>query len=198
MNKKDIDLLEVDNLNKYIDYESCERIAQKYVIKKFNKEIEKNKTAEYGIYNYITVLDNIKGEYNAPRIIRTVNVLGGREVFIVGTKFFNPYPSVGGFRYTKITFFDKIDECILKLKEMNYSIYALQGPKHGGTCLYEQSFEANSAFISGHEQFGLSFNVCDYNFIKSIYIPQFGKVESLNVSVATSIVVSEYIRQFKN
>ena len=193
--KKDIDILEIDNINQYLDYESCEKIAPKWAIAKFKKELERSKNAQYGKFDYITVLDNVKGEYNTPRIVRTVNILGGREIFVSGIKYFNPYPSVGGFRHTKLSFFEKIEDCILKLKELDYDIFALLPPKYNGSSIYKNNFKAKSAFIAGHEQFGLSFNISDYDFIKPIYIPQFGKVESLNVSVAVSIVASEYVRQ---
>lgn len=198
LKENDLDLLEIENINKYIDYESCERISQKYVIAKFHKEIEKSKLADYGKHHCITVLDNVKGEFNVPRTIRSVNVLGGREVFIVGLDFFNPYPSVGGLRHTKVSFFQSMEECLNKLKEMDYDIFALQAPNHGGTSLYSQTFNKKSAFIAGHEQFGLSFNPSDYIFVKSLHIPQYGKVESLNVSVAVSIVLSEYVRQINS
>ena len=50
---------------------------------------------------------------------------------------------------------------------------------------------AKSAFIFGNEEFGHSFNKDDYYAIKSLKIDQFGRVESLNVSIAASIVMYE-------
>jgi tRNA G18 (ribose-2'-O)-methylase SpoU len=52
-----------------------------------------------------------------------------------------------------------------------------------------------SAFILGHEEMGISFNKADYPGIRSLSIPQFGTTQSLNVSIAASIVMYEYIRQ---
>ena len=53
---------------------------------------------------------------------------------------------------------------------------------------------AKSAFVMGHEEHGLSFDRADYPDIRALTIPQFGPVQSLNVSVAASIVMYEYIR----
>ena len=56
-------------------------------------------------------------------------------------------------------------------------------------------FNIGSAFIFGNEGFGFSFCKKEFRKIKALRIPQFGKVESLNVSIAASIVMYEYIRQ---
>lgn len=52
-----------------------------------------------------------------------------------------------------------------------------------------------SAFVLGHEEWGHSFNLDDYPEASSVAIPQYGQVESLNVAVAASIVMYEYVRQ---
>jgi tRNA G18 (ribose-2'-O)-methylase SpoU len=52
-----------------------------------------------------------------------------------------------------------------------------------------------SAFILGHEEFGCSFVPDDYPQMQTLTIPQFGSVQSLNVSIAASVVMYEYVRQ---
>ena len=52
-----------------------------------------------------------------------------------------------------------------------------------------------SAFIFGHEEFGCSFEPDDYPQMQTLTIPQFGSVQSLNVSIAASVVMYEYARQ---
>jgi tRNA G18 (ribose-2'-O)-methylase SpoU len=47
----------------------------------------------------------------------------------------------------------------------------------------------------GHEERGISAGIAAYPDIQSLSIPQFGKVQSLNVSIAASIVMWEYLRQ---
>lgn len=64
-----------------------------------------------------------------------------------------------------------------------------------GEKLPEAHMPAQSAFIFGNEEFGHSFNNDNYSRIKSLKIPQFDRVESLNVSIAASIVMYEYIKQ---
>ena len=47
----------------------------------------------------------------------------------------------------------------------------------------------------GHEELGPSFTADPYPDITPIRIPMYGQVESLNVSVAASIAMYEYVRQ---
>jgi len=181
---------------KYADYESCEKVAGKKIISKFNQEIVKSRNAPLGPNELIPVLDNLKGEFNLPRIIRSANVFGCREVFVVGTEFFNPYPAVGAVRVTRIRMFKTIKEALAELKNLGYDIFALLPPSYGGKSLFEYKYNAKTAFIAGHEGRGLSFDIKDYpNLIKPAYIPQHGKIESLNVSVALSIALAEWNRQ---
>ena len=186
--------------SKYIEHEKSEKIALKRVIAKFNQEIVKSKVAPLGPSELIPVLDNLKGEYNIPRIIRSANIFGCREVFIIGTEFFNPYPAVGAVRHTRIRMFNNIDEVVNELNSMEYEIFAMLPPAYGGGSLFELKLKQKTAFIAGHEKNGLSFDPKDYKDVKPLHIPQIGVVESLNVSVAMSIALSEWARQnvFKN
>jgi tRNA G18 (ribose-2'-O)-methylase SpoU len=64
-----------------------------------------------------------------------------------------------------------------------------------GEDLPDVAMPAKSAFIFNNEELGHRFNKNDYPEIKLLKIPQFGRVESLNVSIAASIVMYEYVRQ---
>jgi len=79
------------------------------------------------------------------------------------------------------------------LQERGYQAFALEPV--GGTPLCESDLPENSAFVLGHEENGLSFHRADYPDIRNLSIPQSGVVESLNVSVAASIITYEYARR---
>ena len=53
-----------------------------------------------------------------------------------------------------------------------------------------------SAFVFGHEEFGISFEPDLFPEVERLTIPQYGRSQSLNVSVAASIILYEYTRQF--
>lgn len=180
----------------YIDYEQCEKKATKQVIAKFHQEMIKSKLAEFGPNELIPVLDNLKGEYNLPRIVRSANIFGCKEVFVVGTKFFNPYPAVGAIRATRISMFETMSDALDELRSRKYDIFALLPPRYGGKSVFEYKFNKNgAAFIAGHETKGLSFDIMTEKDVKPVYIPQQGKIESLNVSVALSVALAEWNRQ---
>lgn len=181
--------------SKYIEHEKTEKIASKKVIDKFKQEMLKSKLAPLGTSELVPVLDNLKGEYNIPRIIRTANIFGSREVFIIGTEFFNPYPAVGAVRHTRIRMFSNIDQALDELRKLDYEIFAMLPPSYGGSSLFDIKLSPRTAFIAGHEKNGLSFDPKDYKDVKPLHIPQIGPVESLNVSVAMSIALAEWARQ---
>lgn len=181
--------------DKYIEHEKAEKIASKKAIDKFKKEMLKSVIAPFGPNELIPVLDNLKGEFNTPRIIRSGNVFGVREVFVVGTEFFNPYPAVGAVRHTRVRMLKTIDEAIKELRSLGYEIFALLPPSYEGGSIFDTKFGPKTAFIAGHEKFGLSFDPKDYKDIKPLHIPQVGVVESLNVSVAMSVALAEWVRQ---
>jgi len=80
------------------------------------------------------------------------------------------------------------------LKEHNFFIYAADG--YSELSIYDQSFSGNVALVMGSEGKGirrLTKDKCDLTFS----IPMSRSIESLNVSVATGICVSEIRRKLK-
>jgi tRNA G18 (ribose-2'-O)-methylase SpoU len=106
---------------------------------------------------------------------------------------FDPAASKGAFKNVPARFFDSFDQCQQNLIERGYTLFTLEADR--GDNLKDAAIPTKSAFIFGHEEFGLSFNPHDYPDIQGLSIPQFGQIESLNVSVAASIVMYEYIRR---
>lgn len=187
-----------DKTEYYIEYEECEKVAPKRAIAKFKKDIVKSQIAPEGELKLIPVLDNVIGAYNVPRILRTANIFSVQEMFVVGTKYFNPYPAVGALRHTKVKMIETPKEAIMSLHKNNYTVYVFLPPKYGGKSIWDTNFKLDgSAFIVGNEAKGISFDVKDFPFIKPIYIPHRGITESLNVSVAMSIAIAEFDRQVR-
>lgn len=174
----------------------CRRRLQtqrKNALRSFERHRRKNLLATPGEYAYIIVLDQLKPTFNIGKIFRSAEAFGAREVHIIGTTFFDPTPAMGSFKWVPARFFETFDACYGVLRERRYSLFTLDPAT--GTSLPETTLPENSAFIFGHEEFGISFDPRDYEGISSLRIPQLGKVQSLNVSIAASLVMYEYIRQ---
>jgi len=90
-------------------------------------------------------------------------------------------------------FHDDFDACYAMISAKGYTPVILE-PDKGGS-LMESRLPRKSAFVFGHEEFGISFDPAGYKGVQRLAIPQYGAVQSLNVSVAASIVMYEYARQ---
>lgn len=171
------------------------RIAldRKNTLKRYQRHKRKNLLATPGIHSYIIVLDNLKPTFNIGKIFRSAEAFSAHEVHLIGTDFFDPSPAVGAFKYVPARFHETFDTCYQDLTKRGYRLFTLE--PEAGRSLIDIQLPERSAFIFGHEEFGISFEKSDYEDIGVLQIPQFGRSQSLNVSVAASIVMYEYIRQ---
>lgn len=84
-----------------------------------------------------------------------------------------------------------------RLQELTAQGYQLVGADMEGNSLYTQAFQMKTALVMGSESHGLSAEVKKLLSYK-VNIPSFGNAESLNVSIAAGIIVSEYSRQTRD
>lgn len=163
---------------------------------RYTKQRQRNLLAKPGVHEFIVVLDQMKAGFNVAKIFRSAEAFGAHEIHLVNIGPFDPAPGKGAFKKVPARFFDSFDQSYRELTERGYQIVRLEG---GCECsLTDFSMERKTAFVLGHEEWGHSFSREDYPDIKSVSIPQFGQVESLNVSVAASIVMYEYVRQLRD
>ena len=169
------------------------RDRHEQMLQRYEKNRRRNLLATPGVHQFAVVLDHLKAGYNVPKIFRSAEAFGAAEIHLVNIGPFDPAPSKGAFRQVPARFHDNIDSCIKELTERGFTLYAMTAQQSEAIQAHE--FPEKSAFIFGHEELGLSFDLSDYPDIKCLHIRQFGRVESLNVSVAASIVMYEYTRQ---
>lgn len=160
---------------------------------RYQKERQKNMLAKPGEQQFVLVLDHLKPGFNVPKIFRSAEAFGAAAVHLINIGPFDPAPAKGSFRKVPAVFHDNFYSCYQQLHEQGYNLFrfAPDAPESLCNCRLPQK----SAFIFGHEEFGCSFECSDYPTIQSLSIPQFGSVQSLNVSIASSIVMFEYVRQ---
>lgn len=167
---------------------------RRWLRKKFEKHRRINiRAAEPGVHRFVIVLDHLKPTYNVGKIFRSADAFGAREVHLVGIPFFNPVPAMGSFKWVPARFHDDFPTCHRELSANGYRMFRLD--PETGRPVSRVDLPEKSAFIFGHEEFGISFDPADYPDIQALTIPQFGKVQSLNVSIASAIVMYEYARR---
>jgi tRNA G18 (ribose-2'-O)-methylase SpoU len=161
--------------------------------RRFRRQRNKNRLAQPGPHDCILVLDHLKPTYNIGKIFRSADAFGAREIHLVGIDFFDPAPGMGAFKWVPAVFHKDFFSCYTVLVNAGYTPILLEPGK--GETLTTASLPAKSAFVFGHEEFGISFEPDLFPEIRRMTIPQFGKSQSLNVSVAASIILYEYVRQ---
>lgn len=169
------------------------RAKRRNALKRYEKHRRRNLFAEPGVNPFVIVLDHLKSGFNVPKIFRSAEAFGAREVHLVGIGPFDPAPAKGAFKNVPARFHADFDSCYRSLLERGYTLYALE--PGCDTELGTSSLPEKSAFIFGHEEVGVSFSREEFPQVQCLAIAQFGKVQSLNVSIAASIVMYEYARQ---
>ncbi|MCP4024154.1 MAG: RNA methyltransferase [Desulfobacteraceae bacterium] len=168
----------------------AEREAAK---RRFRRQRNKNQLAQPGKLDSIIVLDRLKPTFNIGKIFRSADIFGVREVHLIGIDFFDPAPGMGAFKWVPAIFHHGFFPCYTQLFEQEYTIFTLEPDR--GTPISQIQLPKKSAFVFGHEEFGISFEPDLFPGIKRLSIPQMGKSQSLNVSVAASIAMYEYLKQ---
>lgn len=154
---------------------------------------------EKGEMPFVVVADEINDPHNLGAIIRSADCLGAHGIIIpkrrsVGLTSTVSKASAGALENMHIAKAVNIASAIDELKEAGLWIYAAD---MDGKPYYEHKFDAPTAIVLGSEGYGISRLVkekCDF----VISIPQYGTVNSLNVSNAAAIIMSEVARQFHN
>ncbi len=150
-------------------------------------------SARPGIHSCVLVLDGLKPDFNIGKIFRSADAFGVREIHLVGVEMFDPEPAKGSVRWVPFTRHPDFAACHRLLREQGYTFATFEPGR--GRRLDKVELPGQVAFVLGHEEFGLSFDPADYDDIMPLSIPQWGHVQSLNVSIAASIALYEYVRQ---
>ena len=144
----------------------------------------------------ILVLDGIQDPGNLGTILRTADSTDLKQI-IVTKNTADPYnPKV--VRSTMGAIFRvniiETDDLVKTLKEVKKNKFKVLATSLGGEKrIYDVNYK-NTAIIIGNEANGVSKEVLEVSDNKVI-IPMLGKTESLNASVATGIILYEYVRQ---
>jgi len=167
--------------------------SYRQMLLRYNKERRRNLLARPGAHQFVLVLDQLKPGFNVGKIFRSAEAFGAGAVHLVNIGPFDPSPAKGSFRKVPAVFHESFTDCHTDLTGQGYSFFLLDPEEASSLCATKLPLK--SAFVLGHEEFGCSFEPQDYPDMQRLSIPQFGSVQSLNVSIAASVVMYEYVRQ---
>ncbi|MCX7909769.1 MAG: RNA methyltransferase [Ignavibacteria bacterium] len=144
------------------------------------------------------LLHNIRSLYNVGSIFRTCDAALCKELILCG---FTPFPprkeiektALGAVETVPWRYFKDTIEAINSLKREGNKIFALEitDKKRPYTSLRKEEFPL--VIVVGNELVGIDQKVLDF-CDDAIEIPMFGVKHSLNVAVATGIVLFETVR----
>lgn len=145
---------------------------------------------------FIVVLNEILDPHNLGSIIRVCECAGVDGLVISKDRSASVSDTVmrisaGAANHVKVARVTNINNAIDKLKEEGFWVYAAEV---GGESLYKSNLTGKICLVIGGEDSGvkrLTKEKCD----GILSIPMFGKVNSLNASVACGVVVYEAVRQ---
>lgn len=155
-----------------------------------------NFAREKGEKLFILILDGLEDPHNLGSIIRTAECSGVHGIIIpkhraVSVNETAVKTSAGAVNYVKVAMVTNINDVIRSLKDEFVNVVAAD---MDGENMYEIHFEDDTALVIGGEGGGvkpLTRKLCD----KVVSIPQYGKINSLNASVAAGVLMYEAVRQ---
>ena len=143
------------------------------------------------------MLFNLDGNMNIAMSIRTAAVLGCSDVWIIGKRRYDARPEVGAKNYIRVHKRDFVDRSFFTEQGIQ-PVLVEQGGTPLETFKFKSMMHAPVCFIMGSESDGLPLEFLqDMKDAPRISISQCGLLRSLNVSVAASIVLYEYFKQWR-
>jgi tRNA G18 (ribose-2'-O)-methylase SpoU len=152
------------------------------------------KLSEYfaWMHPFAVAVYNISKEFNIGSLLRTVHCAKGKEFFLIGDKSYNTYAAVSSDKWTKVNYFEKLDDFLLYIKDTDYNLVLVEQSENSKS-MFEFEYPANPLFVLGMEKGGLPDSLTKMDKYPVLEIPQFGLVHSLNLSCSGSIVIYHYL-----
>lgn len=160
--------------------------------------VEKNNTNSDIDYSQdiIVALDDVQDPGNLGTILRTVDSIGITQILVSkGTAdSYNPKvvrSTMGAIFRIKIIECEDLEKTLKEIRKHKFKIVVTSLQTENS--IYDINYN-KKVIVIGNEANGVEKNIQDIADEK-IKIPMIGKTESLNASVATGIVLYEYVRQ---
>lgn len=151
---------------------------------------------ERGEPPFLVILDGVEDPHNLGAIIRSAECMGAHGIIIpkrraVGLTTTVAKASAGAIMHMRVAKVTNLAVTIDELKEKGLWFYAAD---MGGTPVYTADMKGAIGIVLGSEGDGISRLVkekCDF----TVSIPLYGKVNSMNVSCASAVILAEAARQ---
>ncbi|MDR3667950.1 MAG: TrmH family RNA methyltransferase [Ignavibacteriaceae bacterium] len=143
------------------------------------------------------VLENVHDPHNVSAVLRTCDAAGIPAVSLL--YYLEKFPRIGkkssasAVKWIEKEKYTDIKQCYNSLRDKGFKIYATSLTE-GAVNLYDVNFTDKCAVVLGNEHRGVSDEATELADAK-LFIPMFGMVQSLNISVAAAVIIYEALRQ---
>jgi tRNA G18 (ribose-2'-O)-methylase SpoU len=148
--------------------------------------------------NSVIVLDDVRSAMNVGAAFRTGDAFAVEKIFLCGITATPPHREInktalGAQDSMEWEYYDRIIECISKLKKEGYRIAVIEQADESTSLLdFTPSKDEKYAFVFGNEVFGVADEAVDDADVV-LEIPQYGTKHSLNISISIGVVIWDLV-----
>jgi len=154
---------------------------------------EIKKDLETSRHNFHIAVENFQHDFNIGTIARNANAFNAAGIHIIGKRHWNRRGAMKTETYMNVLHHKNVQDFVNWAKENNLRIIAIDNQK-GAKNLNNTQLSKGSVLVFGNESDGLSeemVGACE----EMIAIEQFGSTRSVNVGVASGILMYEFVRR---
>jgi tRNA G18 (ribose-2'-O)-methylase SpoU len=145
---------------------------------------------------FVVGFENISGDFNKASGIRNSNAFLAKESWIIGKRQWDRRGAVGTHNYIHLKYAPSLDHIYLNESHIRDMRWVAVDNVPGAIPLTQYEWRPNTFMIFGEEARGVSpmgLGMAD----DVVMIPQLGSVRSLNVSVASGIMMYDYATKLR-
>ena len=154
---------------------------------------EIKKDLETSRHDFHIAVENFQHDFNIGTIARNANAFNAAGIHIIGKKHWNRRGAMKTEAYMNVFHHETVQDFIDWAKDNKFELIAIDNQK-GAKNLNNAQLSKGSILIFGNESDGLSeemIKACE----EMIAIEQFGSTRSVNVGVASGILMYEFVRR---
>ena len=144
-------------------------------------------------HNFHIAIENFQHDFNIGTIARNANAFNAAGIHIIGRRHWNRRGAMKTEAYMNIFHHETVAEFIDWVKQNNLKLIAIDNQK-GSKKLNNAKLEKGSILVFGNESDGLSKEMIEA-CREMVAIEQFGSTRSVNVGVASGILMYEFVRR---
>ena len=170
-----------------------------------NEELNRKSVKDFRVSKkmpLIIVLDNVRSLNNIGSVFRTADAFLIERIYLCGITASPPHKDIHktALGATENVFWEHVNstaDIVQKLQTEGVSVWPIEQTEDSTSLdLFQPEPNKSYAFVLGNEVRGVSQEVIDI-CNKALEIPQFGTKHSLNISVATGLVIWDFFIKTK-